>query len=111
MAELSRSENDCKSNRILLLYPKNPVTLEEYNFALPFYKAKAFMQPLAIITVAGFIPKHYDLRLIDVNIRDLNDDDLAWADLVFITGMSIHKNSFDELTKRCKTACKIVVAG
>ena len=111
MAELSRSENDCKSNRILLLYPKNPVTLEEYSFALPFYKAKAFMQPLAIITVAGLIPRRYDLRLVDVNIRDLTDDDLAWADLVFITVMSIHKNSFDELSKRCKTAGKIVVAG
>ncbi len=41
----------------------------------------------------------------------LRDQDLAWADVVFISGMIAQQDSAHELIARCRAAGKTIVAG
>ena len=47
----------------------------------------------------------------DLNVRTLREKDLAWADLVFVSGMIVQRESARELIARCKAAGKTIVAG
>lgn len=69
------------------------------------------MPPLGLLTVASLLPKDWDLKLIDMNINDLNDDDIDWADFIFVSAMIVQKSSFCEVLKRCSAKSKPVVAG
>jgi hypothetical protein len=39
------------------------------------------------LTVAALLPPVWPKRLVDVNVRKLRAKDLAWAEVVFISGM------------------------
>ena len=46
-----------------------------------------------------------------MNVEYLEDDDLRWADLVFVSAMSVQKESVNEVIGRCKAAGVRIVAG
>jgi coenzyme F420-reducing hydrogenase gamma subunit len=66
---------------------------------------------LGLLTVAAMLPEDWLKRLVDVNVRKLRADDLAWADVVFISGMIAQQDSAHELIARCRAAGKTIVAG
>jgi hypothetical protein len=72
---------------VLLLYPKFPDTFWSFKHALKFIHKRASLPPLGLLTVAAMLPQAWAKRLVDVNVRNLRDQDLAWADLVFVSGM------------------------
>jgi len=96
---------------ILMLCPQFPDTFWSFRYALRFVGKKANFPPLGLLTVAGLLPAHWNIRLVDMNTRKLHDRDLAWADYAFITGMVIQKKSACEVIARCKAAGLKVVAG
>lgn len=97
---------------ILLVYPQFPTnTYWSYSYAMPFIGKKASMPPLGLITVAAMIPDTYDLRLVDMNIESLTDEDLEWADMVFLSSMIIQQKYQDEVIRRCRERNLKVVAG
>jgi radical SAM superfamily enzyme YgiQ (UPF0313 family) len=96
---------------VLLLHPECPETFWSYTHALSFANKKALMPPIGLLTVAAMLPQEWGKRLVDLNVRELNDEDLAWAEMVFISGMSIQRDAARELIARCKAAGKKVVAG
>jgi len=96
---------------ILLIYPQFPDTFWSFTYALPFIGKKAAFPPLGLITVAALLPEQWNKRLVDVNIENLTDEDLAWADLVFIGGMAIQRTSAQQLIARCHAADRTIVAG
>jgi radical SAM superfamily enzyme YgiQ (UPF0313 family) len=102
---------DCHVKRILLLYPEFPDTFWSFKHALKFVRKRAALPPLGLLTVAALLPVEWHKRLIDLNVSKLNDADLAWADLVFVSGMIAQRDSVRELIVRSKTAGKTVVAG
>ena len=97
--------------KILLVNPEIPNTFWSYKNALPFIGKKASDPPLALITVAALIPESWEKRLVDMNISALSDDDLRWADYVFLGGMSIQIESFKRVVARCKEIGVKIVAG
>ena len=97
--------------KVLLLYPEFPDTFWSFKHALKFIRKKASLPPLGLLTVAAMLPTEWGKRLVDVNVRKLRDKDLAWADLVFISGMIAQRDSAHELVARCRTAGKTIVAG
>lgn len=97
--------------RALLLYPKFPDTFWSFKHALKFIHKKASLPPLGLLTVASMLPSTWATRLIDVNVQQLTDDDLAWADVVLVSAMMAQRTSSHELIPRCKAAGKIVIAG
>ena len=96
---------------VLLIYPKFPDTFWSFNYALNFIRKKAAYPPLGLLTVAAMLPKEFQKRLVDTNVDCLSDDDLSWADIVFIGGMTVQRNSAKQIIERCKTAGLKVVAG
>jgi radical SAM superfamily enzyme YgiQ (UPF0313 family) len=95
----------------LLLYPRFPVTFWSLGHALKFVGRRSVMPPLGLLTVAAMLPPDWNLRLVDTNVRDLNDDDLAWADIALISAMGVQRRSAKELIDRLKRASVTVVAG
>ena len=57
------------------------------------------------------IPADWDKRLVDENVRSLTNDDLAWADYVFLSAMIVQRSSAHSLIARCKDAGVKVIAG
>ncbi len=96
---------------ILFLYPEFPDTFWSFKHALKFTRKKASFPPLGLLTVAAMLPSSWSKRLIDVNVSKLMDQDLAWADYVFIGSMVIQRTSARQLIERCKKAGVTVVAG
>ncbi len=89
---------------ILLVYPQYPTTFWSFKYALKFISKKASLPPLGLLTVAAMLPRGWEQRLIDLNVTSLSDEDLLWADYVFISAMSIQKESTLAVIARCATA-------
>ncbi|MBT4140849.1 MAG: DUF4070 domain-containing protein [Candidatus Latescibacteria bacterium] len=85
----------------LLVYPEQPVTFWSFDEALKMIGKKSAFPPLGLLTIAGMMPDHYDLRLIDMNVEPLIDADLEWADVVVTSSMIIHWNSLEQVIQRC----------
>lgn len=96
---------------VLLVYPQFPDTFWSFKYALGFIRKRAASPPLGLLTVAAMLPVAWDKRLIDLNVTSLNDDDLAWADMVFISAMFVQRASARQVIERCKQAGVKVVAG
>lgn len=96
---------------VLLAYPKFPETFWSFSYALSFIGKKAAFPPLGLLTVAALLPKEWNKRLIDLNVRELKDDDLLWADLVFLSSMAVQRKSANQIINRCQTLQIKVAAG
>ena len=97
--------------KVLLIYPKFPDTFWSFSYALRFIGKKAAFPPLGLLTVAAMLPEQFQKRLVDVNVDRLTDDDLSWADMVFIGGMAVQRDSAKKIIARCKQSGLKVIAG
>jgi hypothetical protein len=85
---------------VLLLYPEFPDTFWSFKHALSFVGKKASLPPLGLLTVAAMLPPDWAKRLVDVNVGNLRDDDLEWADCVFISAMTVQRGAGPGLPAR-----------
>lgn len=97
--------------KILLLSPETPDTFWSFKHALRFVSKKAAFPPLGLLTVAAMMPDEWQFRLVDLNVRRLEDADLRWADFVMISAMLVHAASVREVVARCTALAKPVIAG
>jgi radical SAM superfamily enzyme YgiQ (UPF0313 family) len=97
--------------KILLVYPEFPDTFWGFRHALKFISKKASFPPLGLLTIAAMLPAEWEKRLIDMNVNQLKDKDIKWADYVFISAMSIQKKSVLNVISRCKKLGVKIVAG
>jgi len=95
----------------LLIYPEFPDTFWSFKHALKFIRKKASFPPLGLLTVATMLPEEWAKRLVDVNVTNLTDKDLEWADYVFFSSMVVQRKSAFQLLERCKKAGVKIVAG
>ncbi len=95
----------------LLIYPEVPETFWGFNHAIKFINKKAAYPPLGLLTIASLLPENWDIRLVDLNTRSLSDEELRWADMVFISAMDIQKKSVNEIILRCRENNIKTVAG
>jgi len=96
---------------ILLVYPTYPDTFWSFKYALKFISKKASLPPLGLLTVSAMLPAAWKRKLIDMNVEKLKDKDILWADYVFISGMSIQKESAKSVISRCASLGVPVIAG
>jgi radical SAM superfamily enzyme YgiQ (UPF0313 family) len=97
--------------KVLLVYPKYPDTFWSFKHALKFISKKASFPPLGLLTVAAMVPNEWEKKLVDMNVSVLTEDDLKWADCVFVSAMIVQKKSVREVIRRCKNLGIRVVAG
>lgn len=96
---------------ILMVYPMYPDTFWSFKHALKFVSKKASFPPLGLLTVASMLPNDWNKKLVDMNANKLNDDDIVWADYVFISAMSIQSDSANMVIERCINLDTKIVAG
>jgi len=95
----------------LLLYPKCPDTYWSFKHALKFISKKAVNIPLGILTVSSLLPGTWKKKFVDLNVSKLHNSDILWADMVFISAMTIQQESVKEIVATCKKLNKKIVAG
>ncbi len=76
---------------ILLINPKFSDTFWSFSYALRFIGKKSAIPPLGLIMVAALRSGQFQIRLVDLNVDTLGDDDLAWADIAFISAMAVQR--------------------
>ncbi len=97
--------------KILFAYPKYPDTFWSFKHALKFTSKKAAHPPLGLMTVAAMLPAEWQKKLVDLNVSPLKDEDIEWADYVFIGAMVVQRDSSRETIARCHALGTKVVAG
>ena len=95
-----------------MVYPKYPDSFWSFKHAMRFISKKASVPPLGLITVAAMLPPTWEKKLVDMNVSALKQGDILWADYVFISAMSIQKDSVNVVIEEClKYKTKIVAGG
>jgi len=97
--------------KILMVYPSYPDTFWSFKHALKFVSKKASFPPLGLLTVATMLPSEWEKKLVDMNVTSLTDEDIKWADYVFISAMVVQRDSVQEVVARCQRLNTRIVAG
>ncbi len=95
----------------LLIYPEFPETFWSFKHALKFLGKRAAQPPLGLMTVAALLPRTWNKRLVDTNVEQLRDRDLAWADVVFLSAMHIQRESLLAIVEHCHASGLRTVVG
>jgi radical SAM superfamily enzyme YgiQ (UPF0313 family) len=88
--------------KILLVYPEVAETFWSFKHVLKIVRRKSIFPPLGALTIAAALPSSWEKRLVDMNVTRLKDEDIKWADYVFISAMIAQRDSTDNVIKRCK---------
>lgn len=97
--------------KILLVYPQMPDTFYAMKHFMKVVGKKAAYPPLGLLTVSAMLPAEWTKKLVDMNVTNLNEQDLQWADYVFVSAMNVQENSVHEIIAQCKKLNKKIVAG
>ncbi|MFZ5571358.1 MAG: B12-binding domain-containing radical SAM protein [Thermodesulfobacteriota bacterium] len=97
---------------ILLVYPEVPNnTYWSFKYALRFIGKKSGQPPLGLISLAAYFPDPCRLKLVDMNIEELREDDIRWADAVFISAMIVQQASVEQVVAACRRLGKRTILG
>lgn len=97
--------------KILLIYPEFPDTFWSFKHALKFIHKKASSPPLGLLTIAALLPSTWEKRLVDMNVKTLQEDDIDWTDMIFISAMAVQRQSVHQVLEKIRRPGKIIVAG
>ncbi len=97
--------------KVLLVYPKYPISFWGFQYSLPFIRCKATLPPLGLLTVAAMFPKEWEVRLADQNIGPISDKDILWANVVFISAMLAQSEATLQILEYCHSIGKKTIAG
>jgi radical SAM superfamily enzyme YgiQ (UPF0313 family) len=95
---------------ILFVYPRVSETFWSFKHTLRVVRRKSAFPPLGALTVAAMLPALWKKRLVDQNVTNLKDEDILWADYVFVSAMIAQKISARQVVDRCR-ALGVKVAG
>ncbi|MCS7198933.1 MAG: B12-binding domain-containing radical SAM protein [Caldimicrobium sp.] len=97
--------------KALLVYPAYPDTFWSFRYALKLVNKKASHPPLGLLTVASLLPTDWKLKLVDLNVEALRENDIKEVDLVLISAMSVQRESAEEVIRKAKSHGKKILAG
>lgn len=96
---------------ILLVYPEIPKSIIQFTDMVKVAGRKSAFPPLGLLTVASLLPKKWNKKLVDLNTAVLTNDEINWADLVFISAMNVQSNSVREVIQKLNQYNKTIIAG
>jgi radical SAM superfamily enzyme YgiQ (UPF0313 family) len=98
--------------RCLLIYPRfSEFSFWNFAFVARISGHKYNMPPLGLLTVAALLPAHWEVRLEDLNTRELDESLLDWADVVMTGGMITQQLQTRRLIRLAHAHGKPVVVG
>src|SRR5207302_8652319 len=91
--------------RILCVFPRYAPSFGTFQYAYPLMGGvRAFMPPQGILVVAVYLPPAWQVRIVDENIRPACEGEVAWADVVFVSGMHVQTAESRALGRRAQAA-------
>lgn len=98
--------------RILCVFPQYSRSFGTFHHAYQFFPdTRAFMPPQGILTIAAYLPKSWEVRVVDESVRPVTDDDLRWCDAVLGSGMHVQRAHLDRIADRAHAFGKICALG
>lgn len=97
--------------RVLLLYPVFPPSFWSFEKTIELAGRKAMLPPLGLITVAALLPQDWEFKLVDRNVRDVTEDEWAWAELVMLSGMIVQRADMLAQVREARRRGKPVAVG
>jgi hopanoid C-2 methylase len=98
--------------RVLCVFPHYSPAFGTFNHAYPLMKGvRAFMPPQGLLLIAAYMPESWPVRFVDENIRKTTAAELAWADVVVVSGMHVQAPQIHDLAERAHAAGKPVMLG
>src|SRR6516165_11905967 len=92
--------------KVLLVHPVFPDTYWSFRHALALQNKRAAFPPLGLMTVAAMLPKSWERRLVDLNVKPLTRADIVWADVIFASAMIVQQDSLHQVIRRCRALGK-----
>jgi radical SAM superfamily enzyme YgiQ (UPF0313 family) len=99
------------SLKILLVYPEMPDTFYALKHFIKVVGKKAAFPPLGLLTVSAMLPEQWERKLVDLNVTSLKDEDIKWADYVFLSAMNVQEESVRQIIRQCQANNATIVAG
>jgi hopanoid C-2 methylase len=98
--------------RVLCIFPAYAPAFGTFSHAYPLmWRVRAFMPPQGLLVIAAYMPEQWSIRFVDENLDPTTAADLAWADVVFISGMHVQAPQIRDIIRRAKSAGKATVLG
>jgi len=99
--------------KALLVWPKfDSFSFWNFEKVCELAGVKYMTPPLGLLTVAALLPDHWDVRLVDENVKPLDDADLDWADIVMVGSKIVHrKRALEVIRLARKRGLPVVVGG
>ena len=98
--------------RVLCVFPHYTPSFGTFNHAYRLMKGvRAFMPPQGLLLIAAYMPEEWPVRFIDENIRKATAAELAWADVVLVSGMHVQCQQIHDIAERAHAAGKVVMLG
>lgn len=97
--------------RVLLIYPIFPPSFWSFEKTIELLGRKAMLPPLGLVTVAALLPQEWEFKLVDRNVREVTEEEWAWADMVMLSAMIVQKRDFLAQIREAKRRGKPVAIG
>src|SRR5262245_26324334 len=103
---------DSPGRRILCVFPRYAPSFGSFEFSYPLTDGiRAFMPPQGLLVIAAALPPTWQVRFIDENISAATDDELRWADAVFVSGMHAQREQIEDIRRRAHALGRTTVLG
>src|SRR5438477_10059176 len=91
--------------RVLCVFPAYTPSFGTFAHAYKLMQGvRAFMPPQGLLTIAAYLPENWPFRFIDENMEPASAADLAWADVVLVSGMHFRPRKLQKSAARAKPA-------
>ena len=106
------ARNDHAGRRVLCVFPRYTPSFGTFEFSYPLTdNVRAFMPPQGLLVIAAAVPPSWPVRFIDENMAPATDDDFAWAEVVFVSGMHVQRRQIEDIRRRAQSFDKVAVLG
>ena len=101
-----------QTRRVLCVFPAYAPSFGTFSHAYKLMPGvRAFMPPQGLLLIAAYMPAQWPVRFVDENIKSASAADLAWADVVLVSGMHIQAPQIRDIARRARAAGKVVALG
>ena len=101
-----------EGRRVLCVFPRYTPSFGTFEFAYPLTDGvRAFMPPQGLLVIAAAVPPSWQVRFIDENMAPASDDDFAWAEVVFVSGMHVQRRQIEDIRRRAHDFGRVTVLG
>jgi hypothetical protein len=96
-----RAESNGTSRRILCVFPRYTSSFGTFEHSYPLTDGvRAFMPPQGLLLLAAYLPREWQVKFVDENLRRTTKEEFEWAEAVFVSGMHIQRQQMNDICRR-----------